>query len=132
MVRFWTMTALAGALVACDAPAETPSATVDDVAAAAPTVSPAAPDTPAPQPEPFEEPNDPGITAAEFAALKTGMTPKQVEKIVGSLGQIISENEIAGIRTVMVQWPGERGVGANANAMFQNGKLIQKAQFGLQ
>ena len=79
-----------------------------------------------------EEENDPGISAEEFAAIKTGMTHDEVTAIVGSPGELLSENEIAGTRTVMVQWNGERGFGANANAMFQNGKLIQKSQFGLE
>ncbi|RKF23598.1 hypothetical protein D6851_02465 [Altericroceibacterium spongiae] len=59
------------------------------------------------------------------------MTPSEVEAIVGSPGEVISENELGGIRTIMVQWDGENGFGANANAMFQDGKLIQKSQFGL-
>jgi hypothetical protein len=75
--------------------------------------------------------NDPGISAAEFSAIQTGMTRAEVAAIIGSAGEVISENEIAGTRTVMVQWDGESGFGANANAMFQNDKLIQKSQFGL-
>ncbi len=81
---------------------------------------------------PPAEANDPGISSAEFQAIKTGMTPAEVTAIVGSPGEVISENELAGTRTVMVQWQGESGFGANANAMFQNGKLIQKSQFGLE
>jgi hypothetical protein len=76
--------------------------------------------------------NDPGISAAEFKAIATGMTQAEVTAIVGSPGEVISENELAGIRTVMVKWDGESGFGANANAMFQNGKLVQKSQFGLE
>lgn len=76
--------------------------------------------------------NDPGISASEFAAMQTGMTPEEVTAIVGSAGTVMSESDLGGIRTVMVQWEGESGLGANANAMFQNGKLIQKAQFGLE
>jgi hypothetical protein len=81
---------------------------------------------------PAPEANDPGISAAEFQAIQTGMTPEEVTAIVGSPGEVISENALAGTRTVMVQWQGESGFGANANAMFQNGKLIQKSQFGLE
>ncbi|MGL5446574.1 MAG: hypothetical protein ACRDBL_04615 [Rhabdaerophilum sp.] len=76
--------------------------------------------------------NDPGISATEFTAIQTGMTQDEVAGIVGSPGEVISENDLAGTRTVMVQWDGESGFGANANAMFQNGKLIQKSQFGLE
>lgn len=76
--------------------------------------------------------NDAGISAAEFAALRTGMTLGEVVEIVGSQGEVLSESELSGIRTVMVKWNGEIGFGANANAMFQNDKLIQKSQFGLE
>lgn len=87
---------------------------------------------PSEQAPPAPPANDPGISASEFKALQTGMTQAQASAIVGSEGEVISENEIAGTRTVMVQWEGETGFGANANAMFQNGKLIQKSQFGLE
>jgi hypothetical protein len=76
--------------------------------------------------------NDPGISATEFTAIQTGMTQDEVTAIVGSAGEVISENDLGGTRTVMVKWDGESGFGANANAMFQNGKLIQKSQFGLE
>lgn len=76
--------------------------------------------------------NDPGISKAEFQAIQTGMSPDEIAAIVGSPGELISENEMAGTRTIMVQWEGESGFGANANAMFQNDKLIQKSQFGLE
>jgi hypothetical protein len=33
--------------------------------------------------------------------------------------------------TIMYMWEGRGGLGANMNAMFQGGKLIAKAQFGL-
>ncbi len=101
----------------------------DKPPAAGAAPSPAASASPA-APEPAA--NDPGISAAEFKAIATGMTQAEVTAIVGSPGEVISENELAGTRTVMVKWDGESGFGANANAMFQNGKLIQKSQFGLE
>ena len=82
--------------------------------------------------EPAELPQATTITAAEFNQISTGMSQADVEAIIGGAGQLISENEIAGTRTQMFQWEGEGGFGANANAMFQDGKLIQKAQFGLE
>lgn len=84
------------------------------------------------QAAPVEQANAPGITAAEFAALRTGMTHAEAAAIIGSAGELISESEIAGYHTVMYQWPGESGLGANANAMFQNDALVNKAQFGLE
>lgn len=76
--------------------------------------------------------NAPEMSAAEFAALRTGMGYDEAVAIIGSPGELISESEMAGIRTQMYQWEGEGSFGANANAMFQNGKLVQKAQFGLE
>ena len=70
-----------------------------------------------------------GITAAGFAAITTGMAYDQVVAILGQPGEEISSSDIAGHSTVMYQWKGA-GLG-NMNAMFQNGKLISKAQFGL-
>ena len=72
--------------------------------------------------------NDPGITMAEFSRLTTGMSEAEAATIVGSEGEVQSESELAGIHTVMRGWKGESGFGGNANAMFQDGKLISKAQ----
>lgn len=69
------------------------------------------------------------ITMAKYLQLKNGMTIEQVESIVGRPGEELSSNEIGGIKTIMFMWqnPG----GANMNAMFQDGRMIQKSQFGL-
>lgn len=115
----WAMIAGAGlvGIAVLGAIAGPPEDSVEDVGAA---VEPAAPV------------NAPTISAAEFAALQTGMSYDDAAAIIGSPGELLSENEIAGTRTQMFQWEGEGGFGANANAMFQNGKLIQKSQFGLE
>lgn len=72
----------------------------------------------------------PNVTMATFSQLKNGMRYEDAVKILGAEGEVLSESEIAGTKTVMYQWNGE-GFGANMNAMFQNGKLVSKAQFGL-
>jgi hypothetical protein len=84
----------------------------------------------------FEEASKPigtvqGATYAEFEKLTNGMTYEQVCTIIGGPGKEMSSSEFAGIKTVMYAWDGEGGFGANMNAMFQNEKLMQKAQFGL-
>lgn len=71
-----------------------------------------------------------GVTMAQYNQLSDGMSYEQAVKILGSKGQEMSRNNLAGITTVMYMWEG-RSAGANMNAMFQNGKLVQKAQFGL-
>lgn len=78
-----------------------------------------------------EAPAEPatGVTMANFNRLKTGMRYAEAVKILGSEGEVMSENEIAGHHTIMYKWDSS-GLG-NMNAMFQNGKLVQKAQFGL-
>ncbi len=72
-----------------------------------------------------------GVTMANYNRIQTGMNYEQVKAILGKDGTEMSSNNIAGIKDVMYQWTGD-GFGANMNAMFQNDKLVQKAQFGLQ
>lgn len=93
-----------------------PAAPAGDGAAA-----PAATDKPA---EPA------GVTLAQFEQVANGQTYEEVVAILGFEGTVSSESEIAGIKTAMYTWKGD-GFGANMNAMFQDGKLISKAQFGL-
>jgi len=69
------------------------------------------------------------VTLAEFNSIKTGMTYQQVVQNIGTQGTIMSENEIAGYHTIMYMWQNSNG--SNMNCMFQQEKLIQKAQFGL-
>lgn len=68
---------------------------------------------------------------ANYSRIQTGMTYEQVKTILGKDGTEMSSNNIAGYKDAMYQWSGDN-FGANMNAMFQNDKLIQKAQFGLQ
>lgn len=71
----------------------------------------------------------PHLSMDGYNNLENGMTYKQVTAIIGEPSQEMSRSELAGMETVMYMWEGS--LGANMNAMFQNGKLIQKAQFGL-
>jgi hypothetical protein len=71
-----------------------------------------------------------GVTMANYNRLKTGMTYPQVVQILGKEGTELSRNDMAGYETIMYQWEGD-SFASNMNAMFQNGKLMQKAQFGL-
>jgi hypothetical protein len=88
---------------------------------------PAAP-TPAPAPA-----KKTSITKADFDKMQTGMTYEQVVQTIGVEGELMSESGDKGTQyyTVMYKWNGSGNLGANANAMFQGGKMISKAQFGL-
>jgi Domain of Unknown Function with PDB structure (DUF3862) len=76
----------------------------------------------------------PGVTMANYNRLKTGMTYAQVVAILGKEGTELSSSEIGGTRGAMYMWKGDglsKLAGANMNAMFENGKLVSKAQLGL-
>lgn len=72
-----------------------------------------------------------GVTMTQFEELQTGMSYEQACKVLGAEGEVITSNDLMGIKTVMYKWNGTTLTG-NMNAMFQNDKLIQKSQFGLQ
>lgn len=72
-----------------------------------------------------------GVNMENYKKLQTGMSYEEVVSILGKQGEEMSSNDIGGYRTIMYKWDGDTGFGANMNAMFQNGELIQKAQFGL-
>jgi hypothetical protein len=57
------------------------------------------------------------------------MSYEEAVRIIGEPGTEISRSDLAGYTTVMYSWSNTGG--ANMNAMFQNGALVTKAQFGL-
>jgi hypothetical protein len=72
-----------------------------------------------------------GVSLAQFQQLRDGMTYGEAVGVLGGSGTEQSRSNIADIVTVMYSWPGSGSLGANMNAMFQNDKLVVKAQFGL-
>ena len=77
------------------------------------------------------------VTMAKYQLIQDGMSYQDVVQIIGKSGIEMSRNHIEGVPgvmpsvdTVMYQWVNP--FGSNMNAMFQNDKLVQKAQFGLQ
>ncbi len=72
-----------------------------------------------------------GVSAEAFNRVQAGMSLEEVQQILGAPGAVISRTDMAGFTALMVQWNGSGNLGANMNAMFQNGRLISKAQFGL-
>jgi hypothetical protein len=71
----------------------------------------------------------PTVTMAEFERLETGIDYEEAVRIIGAPGEEISRSELLGTSTVMYSWK-NAGM-SNMNAMFQNDRLITKAQFGL-
>jgi hypothetical protein len=71
------------------------------------------------------------VSKFQFLRLQPGMTYRDAVKILGCEGDEVSRTEMAGFRTVIYAWKGSMWSGANMNAMFQNDRLVSKAQFGL-
>jgi hypothetical protein len=73
------------------------------------------------------------LDEAKFNQIQNGMTYEEVVAIIGADGEVISETGEKGtdLHTVMYEWKADGGFGANANFMFQGGKLTNKAQFGV-
>lgn len=79
--------------------------------------------------------NPPTISLAEFNAISTGMTYQEVTDIIGSAGEVLSEVDLGlgdEYFTQSRKWDGEGSIGANAIIQFQDGKVVTKAQFGLE
>lgn len=69
------------------------------------------------------------VLKSEYDRVQEGMSYSEVVGIIGASGEEMSRSDMAGFSTVMYSWSNSNG--SNMNAMFQNGKLINKAQFGL-
>jgi len=70
------------------------------------------------------------VTFDEYNRLQNGMSYEEVSGIIGEPGQESSRVEVPGTPvTVMYSW--QNADGSNMNAMFQDDKLVTKAQFGL-
>lgn len=70
-------------------------------------------------------------TKAEFDRIRMGASYANVVEIIGCPGEEMARSDLVGFTTVLVQWAGRGGLGANMNVMFQNGLAVSKAQFGL-
>lgn len=88
--------------------------------------------------------NDPkGITLQEFYQLKTGMSYKQVTKIIGGPGELINQESVPSDIGVHGSWLsseievynyyGEKGLLrlGSATLVFRDGYLVEKAQYDL-
>ncbi len=81
---------------------------------------------------PFSTMNLPKMSMDEFVQIRIGMTYEQVTALVGSLGSLVGETGNPGnqLHTLTYQFSGERSMWSDANAqlVFQDGKLISKVQ----
>ena len=76
------------------------------------------------------------VTKAEYDQIRHGMSYSEVVSIIGARGEETGSDRMEGVPglmesvyTVMYSWQNRDG--SNMNAMFQNDKLMNKAQFGL-
>ena len=70
------------------------------------------------------------VSKSNFMALRMGASYDAAASALGCAGDEIARSEVGPFVAVMYMWNGSR-LGANMNAMFQNDKLVSKAQFGL-
>ncbi len=69
-----------------------------------------------------------GLTYEKFVSVQMGSSYEDVVAIIGEEGKLGTSNTIGDIETKMYEW---NDGGANMNAMFQNGKLVNKAMASL-
>jgi predicted Zn finger-like uncharacterized protein len=76
------------------------------------------------------------VTMSEYQQVANGMSYSRVAQIIGQAGEETSRSNIAGVpgvqanvETVSYQWVNPDG--SHMNAIFQNDRLMTKAQFGL-
>jgi hypothetical protein len=86
--------------------------------------------TRSPQSAAHEQSKECTVSAAQYQQLQAGISYSDAIQILGCNGVEMSQSAVAGYVTVMYMWKGAM-VGGNMNAMFQNGRLITKSQFGL-
>lgn len=71
-----------------------------------------------------------GVTLAQYEQLTDGITYDAAVAILGEPSQELSRTSVGGITTVMYMWNGAAPA-SNMNAMFQDGKMVSRSQFGL-
>ena len=81
----------------------------------------------------IHEPQQDAITMADFNRIREGMSYRQVVEIVGREGRVMSEGGSDwGAHTVIYTWENPGIMAGNMSATFQNGRLVNKAQFMLE
>ncbi len=70
------------------------------------------------------------IKLTNYQAIQSGMSYDQVANVLGSPGQELSASEVGGVHSRALVWSTPDGFG-NITALFQNDRLITKANVGL-
>jgi hypothetical protein len=96
---------------------------------AAPPIQPVASKASAQPASPSATSSAPALSMSQYEAIKTGMSLKEVEAIVGSPGKETFSSEIGGIKTAAYIW---QGGASNLTVTFQGDRVTSKAQFNLQ
>ena len=71
------------------------------------------------------------ITLDDFNKISTGMSYEEVKNIIGNDGTIVSDSQVSDTHMIIYSWYGKDKI-SNANFSFQNDKLINKTQIGLE
>lgn len=71
------------------------------------------------------------VTLDMYNTIKNGMSYNDVVTAFGGEGAFLSNSKVMTMVTEIYMWPGT-SLGANCNITFQDGKVIAKAQFGLE
>ncbi|MBP0021954.1 MAG: hypothetical protein J7647_30905 [Cyanobacteria bacterium SBLK] len=94
--------------------------------------NPAPPETTtAPAPTTAEEKPAKQLTLADYEAIANGITLEEARKALESDGKQMSSSEVAGIKTEIYIWENTPPT-SNITLTFQDGKMVSKAQFGLE
>jgi hypothetical protein len=76
------------------------------------------------------EAENPRISLEAYNQLKIGMPQEEVETVMGSPGKEISASQKGSTKTVFQEWTS--GESITVRLMFQNERLVDKTQHGLQ
>jgi hypothetical protein len=71
------------------------------------------------------------VSLTQYKRLETGMTYSIATMILGCEGTEVVSTGSGKFKTEGFMWDGAGTVGANVQVMFQGGKLMMRAQFGL-
>jgi hypothetical protein len=71
----------------------------------------------------------PLVTKSKFDQIRSGMSLREVQDVIGADGVMMAESELLGTRHEMWSWQNDNG--SNMNVQFMDGKAHTKAQLGL-